>query len=162
MNHATSAVAPQNAETVQVGDVFWQRAQRPGLVEGAVRAVGVVEVLVLAQDGHQVALVPDQRPVQELAAATIATLVLETHNHKHSLKSLIPWLLKDASGPRDVRGKPVGPQQSKRLRLYYVALTRSTHIVCLAIPKTALGEAGERDHRIARLTARGWTIKEIV
>jgi len=50
-----------------------------------------------------------------------ATLVLETHNHKHSLKSLIPWLLEDASGPRDARAKPVGPQQSKRLRLYYVA-----------------------------------------
>lgn len=91
-----------------------------------------------------------------------ATLVLETHNHKHSLKSLIPWLLEDASGPRDARGKPVGPQQSKRLRLYYVALTRSTHIICLAIPKTALGEASERNHRIARLTARGWSIKEIV
>src|SRR6185437_13240178 len=89
-----------------------------------------------------------------------ATLVLETHNHKHSLKSLIPWLLEDASGPNDARGKPVGPQQSKRLRLYYVALTRSTHIICLAIPKTALGEASERDHRIAHLTARGWSIKE--
>jgi hypothetical protein len=44
-----------------------------------------------------------------------ATLVLETHNHKHSLKSLLPWLLEDASGPSDARGKPVGPQQSKRL-----------------------------------------------
>jgi DNA helicase II / ATP-dependent DNA helicase PcrA len=91
-----------------------------------------------------------------------ATLVLETHNHKHSLKSLIPWLLEDASGPSDAQGKPVGPQQSKRLRLYYVALTRSTHIICLALPKTALGGAAERDHRIARLTARGWSIKEIV
>ena len=91
-----------------------------------------------------------------------ATLVLETHNHKHSLKSLIPWLLEDASGPRDARGTRVGPQQSKRLRLYYVAFTRSTHIICLAIPKTALGEASERDHRIARLTARGWSIKQIV
>jgi hypothetical protein len=31
--------------------------------------VGVVEVLVLAQDGHQVALVPDQGPVQQFSAA---------------------------------------------------------------------------------------------
>jgi hypothetical protein len=46
-----------------------QRAQRSGLLEGAVRAVGVVEVLVLAQDGHQVPLVPDQGPVQELSPA---------------------------------------------------------------------------------------------
>jgi hypothetical protein len=91
-----------------------------------------------------------------------ATLVLETQNYRHSLKSLIPWLLEDASGPRDARGKPVRPQQNKRLRLYYVALTRSTHIICLAIPKTTLGEASERDCRIARLTARGWSIKEIM
>jgi DNA helicase-2/ATP-dependent DNA helicase PcrA len=91
-----------------------------------------------------------------------ATLVLEIHNHTHSLKSLLPWLLEDASGPTGARGKPVGPQQSKRLRLYYVALTRSTHVICLAIPQAALGEAAERDHRIARLTARGWNIKEIV
>jgi hypothetical protein len=34
-----------------------------------VRPVGVVEVLVLAQHGHQVALVPDQGPVQQLAPA---------------------------------------------------------------------------------------------
>jgi hypothetical protein len=90
-----------------------------------------------------------------------ATLVLETHNHSHSLKSLLPWLLEDANGPTDARGKPVGQRQGKRLRLHYVALTRSTHIICLAIPKTALGEASERDHRIARLTARGWSIKEM-
>jgi hypothetical protein len=32
------------------------------LVQGAVEPVGVAEVLVLAQDGHQVALVPDQGP----------------------------------------------------------------------------------------------------
>ena len=30
----------------------------------------VVETLVLAQDGHQVALVPGQGPVQQLTAAT--------------------------------------------------------------------------------------------
>lgn len=91
-----------------------------------------------------------------------ATLVLETHNHKHSIKSLLPWLLEDTSGPVDARGMPVGPQQGRRLRLHYVALTRSTHVICLAIPKTALGGPGERDHRIARLKARGWSVKEIV
>jgi hypothetical protein len=26
-----------------------------------------------------------------------ATLVLQTHNHKHAIKSLLPWLLEDAS-----------------------------------------------------------------
>ena len=70
MNHASGAVAPPDAEVVQVGDGIWQRAQRRGLVQGAVRPVRVVEVLVLAQDRHQMALVPDQGPVQQLTPAT--------------------------------------------------------------------------------------------
>ena len=62
MDHASDAVAPLDADVVKVGDIIWQRAQRRGLVQGAVWPVRVVEILVLAQDGHQVALVPDQRP----------------------------------------------------------------------------------------------------
>jgi DNA helicase II / ATP-dependent DNA helicase PcrA len=90
-----------------------------------------------------------------------ATLVMETYNYTHSLKSLLPWLLGDAEGAYDPQGKPVAPRQQKRLRLNYVALTRSTHVVCLAIPNTALGPDSERDHRASRLQARGWHIKEI-
>lgn len=52
MNHASGAVAPLDAEVVQVGGIIWQRAKRRGLVQGAVRPVCVVEVLVLAQDCH--------------------------------------------------------------------------------------------------------------
>jgi hypothetical protein len=60
MNHASGTAAALDTEVIQVGDSIWQRAQRRCLVQGAVWPVGVVEVLVLAQDGHQVALVPDQ------------------------------------------------------------------------------------------------------
>jgi hypothetical protein len=60
MNHASGAVAPPDAEAVQIGDTIWQRAQRRGLVQGAMRPMGVAAVLVLAQDPHQVTLVPDQ------------------------------------------------------------------------------------------------------
>ena len=67
MNHASGAVVPPDAEVVHVGDAIWQRANRRGLVQGAVWPVRVAEVLVLAQDGHQLALVPDQGPVQQLA-----------------------------------------------------------------------------------------------
>jgi len=42
MDHASGAVAPEDAEAVQAGDAIWQRAQRRGLVQGAVRPVGVV------------------------------------------------------------------------------------------------------------------------
>ena len=34
MNHASGAVAPPDAEVVQVGDAIWQRAERRGLVHG--------------------------------------------------------------------------------------------------------------------------------
>jgi hypothetical protein len=36
MNHASNAVAPEDAEVVQVGDAIGQRAERRGLVQGAV------------------------------------------------------------------------------------------------------------------------------
>jgi len=42
MDHASDAVAPPDADVVQVGDIIWQRAQRRGLVQGAVWTVRVV------------------------------------------------------------------------------------------------------------------------
>jgi hypothetical protein len=60
VNHTAGSVAPPNVERVQVGDASGQRAERRGLAQGAVRPVIVVEVLVLAQHGHQVALVPEK------------------------------------------------------------------------------------------------------
>ena len=66
MDHATSAVTPLDPELVQAGDAVGQRAERCGLLQGSVRAVRVVEILVLPQHDHQVPLVPDQRPVQQL------------------------------------------------------------------------------------------------
>jgi len=39
MNHASGAVAPPDAEVVQVGDAIWQRAPRRGLVQGSVRQI---------------------------------------------------------------------------------------------------------------------------
>ena len=47
VNHATGAVAPPAAQPVQVGDATGQQAKRRGLVQGTVRPVRVVEVLVL-------------------------------------------------------------------------------------------------------------------
>jgi len=59
----------------------WNAAKRRGLVQGAVRPVGVIEVLVLAQDGHQVALVPDQGTIQQLTPARADPAF---HNRVHS------------------------------------------------------------------------------
>ncbi len=69
MTHASCAVASLYPELVQAGDAVGHRTERRGLAEGAVRPVRGAEVLVRAQDGHQVALVPDQGPVRQLAPA---------------------------------------------------------------------------------------------
>src|ERR1700747_1777590 len=60
MNHATSAVTPPDPELVQAGDTVGQRAERCGLLQGSVRPVRVVEILVFPQHDHQVA--PTRRP----------------------------------------------------------------------------------------------------
>ena len=60
VDDATRAVMPPDPEMIQVGGAIWQRPQWRGLVQGAVRPVGVVEVLVLPRHHHQVALVPDK------------------------------------------------------------------------------------------------------
>jgi hypothetical protein len=58
MDHASGAVTPLDAEVVQASDAIWQRAERPGLVQGLVWPVRIAGSLVLAQDYHQVPLVP--------------------------------------------------------------------------------------------------------
>ena len=59
MNHAADAVTPLNPEMIQVGDAVGQQAQWRGLLEGSVRPVGIVKVLVLPQHHHH--LQPDPR-----------------------------------------------------------------------------------------------------
>jgi hypothetical protein len=49
VDDATHSVMPPDPEMIQVGDAIWQRPQWRGLVRGAMRPVGIVEVLVLAQ-----------------------------------------------------------------------------------------------------------------
>ena len=86
-----------------------------------------------------------------------ATLVLDSFFHSHHLSELKPWLLGTKSGgsSTNLRGRlvPEGPQILRRLKLHYVAMTRPTHLLCLAMRKDAFGR-GELD----TLTDRGWTI----
>ncbi len=56
-------------DRVGVGDRGRQWLQRAAVVDAAVRAMIIVVPFVLAQRVQQVSLVPDQRAVQQLAAA---------------------------------------------------------------------------------------------
>lgn len=86
-----------------------------------------------------------------------STLVLDSFFHNHHLTELKPWLLGTKSGgsSTDRRGRQVleGPRILGRLKLHYVAMTRPTHLLCLAMRKDAFDE-GELD----TLAGRGWTI----
>ena len=89
VNHASCAVTPLYPEMGQAGDAVGQRAERRGLVQGSVRPVRGVEVLVVAQDGHQVHLVPDQGPVQELSPAAAAPALHDRIHPRHLSRSKI-------------------------------------------------------------------------
>jgi len=86
-----------------------------------------------------------------------ATLVLDSLYHGHHLGELKPWLLGSKSGGSSMshRGRHVleGPRMHGRPKLHYVAMTRPTHLLCLAMGKDAFNEA-----ELQTLADRGWTI----
>ena len=85
------------------------------------------------------------------------TLVLETFWHKHGLAGLIPWL----SGEKN--GQTGKHQIDLRLKVHYVAMTRPTHLLCLAMHKKSLstGDGDLSDPIIQKLKARSWNIVEL-
>lgn len=86
----------------------------------------------------------------------LATMVLNTYWHAHSSKQMLPWLLGE-----QINGNGAGVRDLKRLLQTYVAMTRPSHLVCLAIPRSAFGD----DQTYARLTetlkGRDWHVVEV-
>lgn len=85
-----------------------------------------------------------------------ATLVLDSFFHKHHLSELKPWLLWERSGGSVIKkGKIVeeGARTLGRLKLHYVAMTRPSHLLCLAMRKDAFTES-----ELDTLKGRGWQI----
>lgn len=84
-----------------------------------------------------------------------ATLVLDSFFHKHHLSELKPWLLGERLGgtKNGPKGKlvPEGPRMLGRLKLHYVAMTRPSHLLCLAMRKDSF-TGGE----LELLRGRGW------
>lgn len=85
----------------------------------------------------------------------LATLVLETFNYNHFLKSLLPWLAGQKIGGQDCNNE----REIKRLLQMYVAVTRPTHLLCLAMSRSSLGDGATLDRNRDRLTERGWTLR---
>lgn len=86
-----------------------------------------------------------------------ATLVLDSFYFNHHLCELKPWLLGTKTGGSTVnkKGRPVfeGSRMLGRLKLHYVAMTRPTHLLCLAMRKDVFV-----DEELSVLAGRGWNI----
>lgn len=86
-----------------------------------------------------------------------ATLVLDSYFFDHHLSVLKSWILGDRAGGMKLktRGKPEfeSARVLGRLKLHYVAMTRPSHLLCLAMRKDAF-DAGE----LGRLRGRGWDV----
>ena len=83
-----------------------------------------------------------------------ATLVLDSFFHKHHLSELKPWILGERTGgKKKSRGKPEleGSRMLGRLKLHYVAMTRPSHLLCLAMRRDAF-----IDGELERLDEQGW------
>jgi len=85
-----------------------------------------------------------------------ATLVLESFHQTHHLKKLVPWLAGKRPKPgADNTGENAASVE--RLKLHYVAMTRPSHLLCLAMRGDAL-TTKER----GAIQARNWRIIECV
>jgi hypothetical protein len=66
---------------VGIGDRGWQRMQWPGIGDAPVRSVSIVELFELVQGLEQMPLVPNQRPIQELATAGLNSVSCQNCSH---------------------------------------------------------------------------------
>ncbi len=103
---------------------------------------------------------PSQNPKVEVRVGSIhsakgethaATLILDTYYRKHHLEALKPWLLGKKSG-----GGAENNALFSRLRQHYVAMTRPSHLICLAMREDCLTNAD-----VVALQNRGWRVARV-
>jgi hypothetical protein len=87
----------------------------------------------------------------------LATLVLNTFFNAHSSQRILPWLLGDKVNENGAK-----VQDRKRLLQTYVAMTRPSHMICLAVPRSTFGNDEVFAHHTATLNKRGWRVVEII
>ena len=86
-----------------------------------------------------------------------ATLVLETYFHERDLTDILDWLCGKQRGWSKANGK----KRRERLRLAFTAMTRPTHLLCLALRKDVFGDDLSTCQIATRLRDRGWRSKEL-
>lgn len=86
-----------------------------------------------------------------------ATLVLETFNQTHFLHALMPWLV----GKNQHGAKCTTDKAMQRLLQIYVAMTRPTHLLCLAVRNSSLGVGKDIAKNKEKLAAQGWRVQPL-
>ncbi|MGJ4907091.1 UvrD-helicase domain-containing protein [Bradyrhizobium sp. HKCCYLS2033] len=81
-----------------------------------------------------------------------ATLVCETYHRAHHLETLKSWLLGSRSG-----GRGQSEATKSRLRQHYVAVTRPSHLLCLAMRESTFSA-----DEVEKLKLRGWRVGRVV
>ena len=81
----------------------------------------------------------------------MATLVLDTFYRTYHLKALKPWITGKKTG-----GAGESDSTQSRLKLHYVAMSRPSHLLCLAMREDALTKAD-----IIRTSALGWQVGRV-
>lgn len=81
-----------------------------------------------------------------------ATLVLETFQTKHDLSDVMEWISGNEAG-----AMATGKLRPERLRLLFTAMTRPSHLLCLATRRDAIQDARTRE----KLIRLGWNIVDL-
>jgi ATP-dependent exoDNAse (exonuclease V) beta subunit len=82
---------------------------------------------------------------------------METFYKKHDLGFLLPWILRDECGS----GPSTAKEERERMRLVYTAVTRPSHLLCLAMRREAITQDGAEAETRLRLEKLGWTLKDL-
>ncbi|WP_449472563.1 hypothetical protein [Sphingobium chungangianum] len=102
-------------------------------------------------------------PVVEVKVGTIhsvkgethkATLILDTHYNGSHLARIKAWLTGERTG---IKPAERGVNLRSSLKQHYVAMTRPTDLLCVAMRATTCSDAD-----LARVTARDWAIGDVV
>jgi DNA helicase II / ATP-dependent DNA helicase PcrA len=86
-----------------------------------------------------------------------ATLLVETFFKKHDMEDLLQWISGEMCGASSKDGK----ERQERMRLVYTAMTRPSHLLCLAIRKTVIDQGNKGAETRRRLAHRGWKVVDL-
>lgn len=144
----------EGAANEALGTDFMRWEEPPALPEQQNDGVENLDnICVITADDRQVSI--RMGSIHQAKGQThFATLLLSTFNYDHSSEKIMNWLCGDKSG-----GLNTGVRNIALLKGTYVALTRPTHLVGVAVRNSAI--AGDRQATLAKLQAQGWHVIDL-